>query len=146
MIADTLSNLSLYVRLNPLFQDVIDFLKSNDLNKLADGRHVIRDGELFVNIEVAPAKTKAEARLESHRRMIDIQIPLSAPETYGYRALSELGESPYDEQRDLTFHDEPASVYITRKPGEMIIFFPQDAHAPCISEKPVRKAIFKVRA
>lgn len=146
MIVDTLDKLSFYTGLNPLFQDVVDFLKANDLNTLNEGKHIIKGDDLFVNIQVAPAKTKSEARLESHRRMIDIQIPLSAPETYGYSPLGELGEASYNEKDDLTFHDEPASAYLTRKPGEMVIFFPQDAHAPCISETPVRKAIFKVKA
>lgn len=146
MIVDTLDNLSSYVSLNPLFQDVVDFLKANDLNKLEDGKHFIKGDDLFVNIEVAPGKTKTEARLESHRRMIDIQIPLSAAETYGYKPLSELSESQYNEKDDLTFYEEPAEVYLTRKPGEMVVFFPQDAHAPCISAAPVRKAIFKVKA
>ena len=33
MVIDTLENLEKYVSLNPLFNDVVDFLKSNDLNK-----------------------------------------------------------------------------------------------------------------
>ncbi|MBR3398726.1 MAG: YhcH/YjgK/YiaL family protein, partial [Prevotella sp.] len=33
------------------------------------------------------------------------------------------------------------------QPGEFAIFFPQDGHAPCISqEEGIKKAIFKVKA
>lgn len=42
MVIDTLENLEKYVSLNPLFNDVVDFLKSNDLNKLSEGKHLIK--------------------------------------------------------------------------------------------------------
>ena len=49
--------------------------------------------------------------------------------------------------KDVTKYDGPAETYFTCKPGEMAIFWPQDGHAPCISELPeIRKAIFKVKA
>ena len=39
-----------------------------------------------------------------------------------------------------------AQTYFTVKPGQMVVFFPQDGHAPCISDKPaIKKAIFKVK-
>lgn len=40
-----------------------------------------------------------------------------------------------------------ADTYVTCKPGEFAIFFPQDGHAPCIAGVPeIKKAIFKVLA
>ena len=53
MIVDTLDKLSMYEQLNPLFKDVIAFIKENDLNTLEEGKHVIKEGELFVNIQIA---------------------------------------------------------------------------------------------
>lgn len=79
MIVDTLDNLKKYTGVNPLFEDVVEFLKNNDLNKLEAGKHYIKDGDLFVNITTATGKTAEEATYETHRRMLDIQIPLSAP-------------------------------------------------------------------
>lgn len=34
MVVDTLDNLEKYVSLNPLFADVVKFIKDNDLSKL----------------------------------------------------------------------------------------------------------------
>jgi len=34
--------------------------------------------------------------------------------------------------------------YVTLLPGEFAIFFPQDGHAPCISEGTLHKAVFKL--
>jgi YhcH/YjgK/YiaL family protein len=147
MVIDTIDKLSFYVGLNPLFQDIVDFLKTNDLNKLEEGKHFIKEKDLFVNIQVAKGKTKEEAKLETHRRMIDIQIPLSGEETFGFTPLCDLPELEYNEEKDIIKYDGPADTYVTCKPGEMAIFFPQDGHAPCISNEPsIRKAIFKVKA
>lgn len=84
MVIDTLDNLEKYATLNPLFADVVKFIKENDLNTLEEGKHFIKEKDLFVNIQTAKGKTKEEAKLETHKRMIDIQIPLSTCETYGY--------------------------------------------------------------
>ena len=92
MVVDTLENLKFYVGLNPLFADVVEFIKKNDLNKLEEGKHFIKDKDLFVNITTAKTKSKEEDKMETHRRMIDIQIPLDAPEVYGYTPLCDLPE------------------------------------------------------
>ena len=78
MIIDTIGNLCKYVGLNPLFADVVDFLKKTDLSALEEGKHLIRGKELFVNIQTAKGRTREAAVLETHREMIDIQIPLDA--------------------------------------------------------------------
>ncbi len=147
MVIDTLENLEKYVSLNPLFKDVVAFIKSNDLNKLEDGKHQIKGADLFVNIQRAKGKTRESALLETHKKMIDIQIPLSTSETYGYTPLKDLPEVEYNEEKDITKYEGAADTYVTCKPGEFAIFFPQDGHAPCISdEAEIRKAIFKVLA
>ena len=147
MVIDTLENLETYVLLNPLFKDVVEFVKSNDLNALEVGKHQIKGGDLFVNIQVAKGKTKEAALLETHKKMIDIQIPLSASETYGYTPLCGLPLADYNEEKDITKYEGAADTYVTCKPGEFAIFFPQDGHAPCITDAPeIKKAIFKVLA
>lgn len=147
MVIDTLENLEKYTTLNPLFADVVKFIKENDLNTLEEGKHFIKEKDLFVNIQTAKGKTKEEAKLETHKRMIDIQIPLSTSETYGYTPLESLPEGEYNDEKDITKFAIPADTYVTCKPGEFAIFFPQDGHAPCISdEAEIKKAIFKILA
>ncbi len=147
MVIDTLDNLEKYVSLNPLFKEVAEFIKVNDLNSLEAGKHQIKGADLFVNIQVAKGKTKETALLETHKKMIDIQIPLSAPETYGYTPLCRLPQADYNEEKDITKYEGAADTYVTCKPGEFAIFFPQDGHAPCITDaSEIKKAIFKVLA
>ena len=145
MILDTLPNLQQYAALNPLFAAVLRFLEQHDLNSLPTGRLDIQGDDLYVNIQDATARTRQEARLEAHQQMIDIQIPLSAPEEMGYSPLSSLSQVPYDADKDIAFYDETPESYFCVAPGEFVIFFPQDGHAPAISPNGLRKAIFKVR-
>ena len=147
MIIDTLDNLAKYAGVNPLFQDVADFLAQNDLNSLEPGKHPIKGADLFVNITTAKGKAPDEAMMETHRRMIDIQIPLDGPETYGYTPLCRLPDLDYNDEKDITkYPDLMAESFIECQPGMFAIFFPQDGHAPCISMMPeIKKAIFKVK-
>lgn len=148
MIIDTLDNLGKYTALNPLFADVVAFVKDHDLNTMEEGKHPIKGGDLFVNITTAKGRSKEEAVLETHIAMIDIQIPLDTEETYGYTPLQDLPAFEYNAEKDITkYGDTQAQTYVTCRPGQMAIFFPQDGHAPCIAGVPeIKKAIFKVKA
>lgn len=148
MIIDTLDNLGKYVGLNPLFADVTEFLKQHDLNTMEAGKYPIKGDDLFVNITVAKGRTPEAAVLETHVRMIDIQIPLDTAETFGYTPLGDLPPFDYNAEKDITKYGTTlAQTYVTCRPGQMAIFFPQDGHAPCISESAeIKKAIFKVKA
>lgn len=147
MIIDRLENLSKYVALNPLFADVVEFLKGHDLNALEAGKYPIKDKDLFLNLTVAKGRAREAATLETHIDMIDIQIPLSCEETFGYTPLEDLPPFEYNAEKDITkYGDTLAQTYVTLKPGQMAIFFPQDGHAPCIATEPeIKKAIFKVK-
>jgi YhcH/YjgK/YiaL family protein len=148
MIIDTIDNLGKYVALNPLFADVVEFLKTNDLQTMEAGKYPIKDKDLFLNLSLAKQRTKDTAILETHINMIDIQIPITCAETFGYTPLEDLPDFEYNAEKDITkYGDTKAQTYVTVNPGQMAIFFPQDGHAPCIIEKEeIKKAIFKVKA
>ena len=148
MIIDTIDNLGKYVALNPLFADVVEYLKNNDLQTMEVGKYPIKDKDLFLNLSLAKQRTKDTAFLETHINMIDIQIPITCAETFGYTPLEDLHDFEYNAEKDITkYGDTKAQTYVTVNPGQMAIFFPQDGHAPCIIEKEeIKKAIFKVKA
>jgi YhcH/YjgK/YiaL family protein len=147
MIIDTLNNLEKYILLNPLFLHVVEYLKKNDIREAASGKFELQGKDLFVNITTAKGKSIDEAILETHQKMIDIQIPLSCAETYGYTPLYHLPEADYNVENDISKYEGLAESYVTCEPGMFAIFFPQDGHAPCIStDAEIKKAIFKVHA
>ena len=147
MIIDTLDNLGKYVALNPLFADVVEFLKTHDLRTMEVGKYPIKDKDLFLNLSLTKQRTKETAFLETHIDMIDIQVPITCAETFGYSPLCDLPAFEYNAEKDITkYGDTKPQTYVTVNPGQFAIFFPQDGHAPCIiEEEELKKAIFKVK-
>ena len=145
MIIDKLENIEMYASVNPLFAQAIEFLKSTDLNAHELGKVVLKEGELFVNFASARPKTKDEAKIETHNNFIDIQIPLTGTELMGYMPRTDLAEAEYNAEKDITFYPGHATDYLTVKPGMFVIFFPEDAHAPGVTEVELKKVIVKVR-
>ena len=148
MIIDTIENLGKYTTLNPLFAEVVEFLKNNNLQTMEVGKYPIKEKDLYMNLQVAKQRTKDTAVLETHIEMIDIQIPITCAETFGYTPLADLPAFEYNAEKDITkYGDTKPQTYVTVNPGQFAIFFPQDGHAPCIiDEAEVKKAIFKVKA
>lgn len=148
MVVDTLENLEKYSSLNPLFAQAIAYLKSLDFHAMEIGKTELKGKDLVVNVAQSTPKTKEEAKLETHRAFIDIQIPLSGTEVMGYTAAKDCvpADSPYNEEKDITFFEGLADSYIAIKPGMFALFFPQDGHAPGISPDGVKKIIVKVKA
>jgi len=149
MVVDTLENLEKYASLNPLFAQAIEYLKSTDLNAIEAGNKVeLKGKDLVVNFAQTKPKTKEEAKLETHNKFIDIQIPLSGVEVMGYTPGKDCvpADAAYNAEKDITFFEGLAESYIAVKPGMFAIFFPQDGHAPGITETGVKKVIVKVLA
>lgn len=146
MILDTLDKLQQYAALNPLFPEVLRFLAANPLQSLSPGRHDILGDDLYVNIQETSPRSRHDAKLESHRRMIDIQIPITGSEEMGYTPLCDLPEATYNEGDDISFYPDAPQTFFTVRPEQFVIFFPHDGHAPAISPVSIRKAIFKVKA
>jgi len=124
-----------------------DFIAKTDLTKLATGTHVIDEGNLWVNIVDSNLREPKDALLEAHDVYIDIQIPLSCPESYGVKKRSEC-KSPrgeMDTKKDIIFFDDAFDEIITAQVGEQVIFEPDTAHAPLLGSGTIHKAIFKVR-
>ncbi len=138
MIHDKISNLTQYADRHPNFRSLFNILEILTQEQLQPG-HIEIDGQyIFINIDYVAGRTKEESPLESHRKYIDIQIPLNGHETFGYKATCECSDikHEFDEERDITFYNDSPKEYITVQKGEAIIFFPEDAHAPCICDNP----------
>ena len=64
MIVDNIENLEAYISLNPYFKIVAEYLKNNNLEDLKKGKTLIKDTDVFVNIEKVKGKSISEAVLE----------------------------------------------------------------------------------
>ena len=146
MILDTLTNANRYNDLHPLFPRAFEFLRSTDLTKLVPGRHSIEGEHLFAIVEAVPGRSREEAKLECHRRYIDIQFVLEGVDEMGWKPLADCHQpiDDYSEKNDIQFFDDAPDSWIATSPGAFSIFFPQDAHAPLVSTGNIRKVVLKV--
>ena len=69
MITDALQNLNRYRGLYKNLDTAIDFLKSTDLEKLPDGRTVVDENRVFVNVMEADLRNADGAGFEYHKNM-----------------------------------------------------------------------------
>jgi YhcH/YjgK/YiaL family protein len=146
MIHANLENISRYEILHPSFQMAFDFFKTKDLKNLPIGKVEIDGEKIFAIVSEVEAIKPQESKLESHKKYIDIQIPLSAKETMGWASVGKLKNIAveYNNQKDIMFFEDVATSYIAVNPGEFVVFFPEDAHQPCIGEGKIKKIIVKV--
>ncbi|MBO7231202.1 MAG: YhcH/YjgK/YiaL family protein [Bacteroidaceae bacterium] len=146
MILDSIENFEKYVSLNPNFAKVVEFLQNTDLQKLPLGRNEICGDLVYANVVEVKPKSKECAPIEIHRRYIDVHVPLSGDEVMGYTPIGELPYAEFVEADDAALY--PVSLrardYFNVRKGEFSVFFPQDGHAPAITDVPLRKIIIKV--
>ncbi len=147
MIVCAIKDLERYVSLNKNFAKVVEFLKNNDIESLPLGRNDVDGDEVFISMQEFEGKTRDVAKLETHIKYIDIQMPFSTTESLGWRSVDNLTapSQPYSEADDIAFFDDEATSYITLRPSECVVFFPEDAHAPGIAQGVLRKAVIKVK-
>jgi YhcH/YjgK/YiaL family protein len=146
MILDTLANADRYLALHPLFPRAFEFLRGTDLAALTPGRHVIDGEALFAIVEASPGRSRTEAKLECHRRYVDIQLVLEGTDEMGWRPLGECHQpvSEFNVERDIRFFDDVPASWVSTPAGSFCIFFPEDAHAPLVSDGIVRKVVLKI--
>lgn len=146
MILSSLSQADRYASLHPLFTSAFEYIRNTDLFSTPPGRYNIVGEDLIAIVEYVSAKTREMAKLEAHRKYIDIQLVLEGDETMGWKPLADCLNpmSEHSVERDIRFfHDAPAS-YVPVPPDHFCIFFPEDAHAPLVGTGMIRKVIFKV--
>ncbi|MFA5455170.1 MAG: YhcH/YjgK/YiaL family protein [Sulfurimonas sp.] len=107
------------------------------------------DEENFVLEQAYNSKDRRECFFESHRKYIDVQFILSGEEIIEVSNINFLAISlAYNEELDfIKYEDKKGVSSIVLKAGDIAIFYPQDAHMPCIKVKEsvkVIKAVVKV--
>lgn len=146
MILDSLSEAKKYYNLHPRFQEAFEYIiKNREL--LLPERYEIDGNNLYVTVSSNPLRAHEDALLEAHDDYIDIQILFSGKERFGWRLRNRCysEQAPYDKTKDIVFFNDTPSTYLSIEPGEFLIFFPHDAHAPLIGEGSVKKAVIKVK-
>lgn len=147
MIISDLNNSKRIELLHPLFKTAFDYIKSHDLLNMPLGRIEIDSDCLFINNAESELVDKECQKIEVHQQYIDIHVPLNGEEIIGWKALADLSvvDKTYNKEADFGTFAEPASTYVTLKPGQFLVAWPEDGHAPIIGHGILRKAIVKIK-
>lgn len=130
-----------------MFKTLFDYVKSHDLLHADLGRIEIKGDELFIN-NVNPECVAAEKQvLELHRDYIDVHILLEGAERIGWKTIEDLTDEvkPYEKEGDCALYSDTPTTFVDLLPGQFMIVYPEDPHAPVIGEGKIRKLIAKVK-
>lgn len=146
MIIDKLENSSKYFGLNPNFHKAFAFLQNNDLKKMESGKFDIDGDKVYAAITSKQGKDKDDAKLEIHKKYIDIQFLIGGSEAMGWKYTKDCQKpaGEFNAERDILFYEDEPEVWFNLVPGTFAILFPNDAHAPMISNENVHKVVVKV--
>lgn len=147
MIISKLENSSRIEPLHPLFKRLFDYVKQHDLLNHELGRIVLEGDELFINNVELQGVSLEKQPLEIHRDYIDVHILLEGEESIGWKAIEDLTNEtkPYEKDGDCALYSDRPTTCVRMTPGEFVIVYPEDPHAPAIGEGKIRKLIAKVR-
>jgi biofilm protein TabA len=146
LIIDTLSNADKYFSLNPRFAAAFRYLRMPLVRGMDSVRDEIEGDKLIALVSRKIGKQQNEAKLEIHRKYIDIQYVVGGIDTMGWKPTSDCKDvlAPYDEKKDIGFFGDEPSMWCPVHAGAFAIFFPEDAHAPMVSNDEIYKIILKV--
>ena len=145
MIFDNIKIAKTYFNLDEKIKKGLEFILNNDLNSFKNGKYEIDGEKITANIQ--EYDTKTEGLFEAHRKYIDIQYLINGFEKQGIQDISALNKTTeYDAEKDVQFFEGEGS-YVSMKEGYFTIFYPQDGHKPCITDRiqtHVKKVVIKI--
>ena len=133
--------------LHPLFKQLFDYVKTHDLLHTECGRIGLAGDDLFINNVNPTCVSASDQVLEVHRDYIDVHILLEGKERIGWKALEDVTDlkQAYQKEGDCALYSDTPTSFVDLLPGQFLIVFPEDPHAPVIGEGKIRKLIGKVK-
>lgn len=146
IIINQLQHAERYFNMHPAFEKAFEFLRQDNLAELPAEKYEIDGDRLFCMISKGPGRSRAEAKLEAHRKYIDIQYVIAGTDEMGWKSTANCKEidTEYDADKDIMFFKDSPDSWTPVPAGSFVIFFPQDAHAPLVSEGEIHKAVLKI--
>ena len=126
MIVCRFSDLNRYAPVIPGLEEVFEAVKKIDTSVPAT--HPLSCGKILV--QEGTTKPWKDAKLEAHRKFLDIQYILEGQEVVGLAPTDTLTpDGPFNEEKDKGMyvgHNQPTVI----EAGWCYVVFPEDAHAP----------------
>lgn len=117
--------------------------------KVGECNKIVLDENCFVLGQAYITKNKEDCLYESHKTYIDIQYMFEGDEIMEVENVNNLTiTTEYNPDLDYAKHAQSKDASVLKiKENELAIFYPNDAHMPCIKideNKKIIKAVFKI--
>lgn len=151
MIKDNIKNANLYYNISKRFEIGLKYIQNNDFINFENGKYTLLGEEVFASVQDYTSKPFEQGKFEAHKNYADIQFIVKGSEKLGVCDIKNFTVSQaYDLQKDIEFLtpiNDKLCDFFELTEGEFAIFYPQDAHMPCLAiDKPsyVKKVVIKV--
>jgi YhcH/YjgK/YiaL family protein len=148
MIVDTILHADRYQHVDPIFAKALEFITEHAKDQdMQDGKY-----EIIPDVVIAYVVTKntvhiRDAKMEIHKKFMDIHYLLKGAERCGYTTHFEESES-YDPVQDIAFSDCIDEISLPIAEGSFYAVWPEEPHRPLVqvaeSTELIRKIIVKV--
>ena len=149
MVLDKLTNLKAYSKLIPKTDEILAAIEKVRAGEFTGSRLDIDGDSIFLLNQEYETFDREGRQLEAHRKYIDRQAVIKGEEYIGWSELEglTLASEEYSKGGDIAFYNEEPKIYIPMTEGAFALFFPQDAHMPCIKmgdSRKVQKVVVKI--
>ena len=147
MILEPLSFLAALSPLHRHFLKAFDFLSTIEQVGFPEGTFPLEGEEMIAIVEGTSGHGKKDAKLEAHRKYLDIHYVLSGTDLIGWKPLGACQNilRDYADHEDKIFFQDTPESWFTLSPGHFALFFPHDTHAPLAGKKSLKKVILKIK-
>ena len=145
MICDSIRNRHLYAGIAPEIKMALDYCAKMFEEGFREGDDVLADN---VTMKCHPVTTRPMEKLtwEAHHRAIDIHFVVDGGEKIGYADIRKLTVTEDHPEEDYMLLEGDGD-FLTLEPGYFVITFPEDAHAPSMTDgepKTYNKIVAKI--
>lgn len=153
MIYDGLDAIGLYRGLSRGLDVLIGWLEENDPATLPIGTTEIDGKHVFANVMNAKTRTLEDARYETHRKYMDVQVDLEGVEGFRTTPGEVVAQGDFDEVADkgycIAAPTNDNELEGTLEHGRFVVFMVGEPHMPNLvvgdaEVGPIKKICFKV--
>jgi YhcH/YjgK/YiaL family protein len=152
MILDHIDNWQQYAACHSAFAKAFSHLAETDFTEMDEGRYELDGDRVYVMVQDCEGRGLDGARIEAHRKYIDIQFTVIGEEVIGWADIADTGLAKlvgvkgegYDAEKDVEFYSGEPFTWIDIPAGHFAVFFPNDGHAPLAADDSFRKVVVKI--
>ena len=111
--------------------------------KIGAFEKVVLDEKNFALEQVYDTKERKNCFFESHKKYVDVQFIVEGEEIIEVSDVNDMNiDANYDSELDLLKYELASKASIIKlKKGDIAIFYPQDAHMPCVQSNNSQKVV-----